>query len=79
MSEPKVKIEEWFRKATDEYPMGSYLRTVDGEVDVATGWYEKEHPGHPSLLPHGGPPFVMFDCGTGEMGTLWWSKSSDNG
>ena len=28
---------------------------------MATGWYEKEYPGHPSLYFHGGPPFVMFE------------------
>jgi hypothetical protein len=70
-------VEERFMKATDEYPMGSYLLTVGGEVQVATGWYEKEFPGHPSLYWHGGPPFVMFNCGSGEMGTLYWSKDAD--
>lgn len=77
MSEPEVEIKEWVRKPTDEYPMGSYLRTIGGKVDVATGFYEKDYPGHPSLDFHGGPPFVLFDCGSSEMGTLWWSKSSN--
>lgn len=79
MCEPEVTIEERFMKATDEYPMRSYLRTIGGKVDVATGFFERKHPGHPSLLAHGGPPFVLFDCGSAEMGTLWWSKPSDNG
>lgn len=74
MTNPEVEIKEWVRKPTDEYPMGSYLRTIGGKVDVATGFYEKMYPGHPSLYFHGGPPFVLFECGSGEMGTFYWSK-----
>ncbi len=76
-SEPEIKVEERFMKPTAEYPMGSYLRMVGGNVDIATGFYEKQFPGHPSLYWHGGPPFVVFDCGSREMGTLYWSKDAD--
>ena len=72
-----VKIEERFMKASDEYPMGSYLRMVNGNVEIATGFYEKKFPGHPSPYFHGGPPFVIFNCGSYEMGTLWWSKDAN--
>jgi hypothetical protein len=72
-----IKVEERFMKPTVEYPMGSYLRTIDGNVETATGYYEREFPGHPSPYFHRGPPFVMFDCGSREMGTLYWDKDAD--
>jgi hypothetical protein len=55
-----ICIEERYMRPTAEYPQGSYLRKVAGNVEMATGWYEKEHPGHPSLYFHKGPPFVML-------------------
>jgi hypothetical protein len=56
-----VTVEERYMKPTAEYPQGSYLRLIAGKPDIATGWYEKEYPGHPSMYWHGGPPFVMFE------------------
>jgi hypothetical protein len=54
-------IQESYVKPSTEYPMGSYLYKIEGEVRIATGIYEKEFPGHPSPYFHGGPPFVVFD------------------
>jgi hypothetical protein len=71
----EIEIRETVMSATEEYPDGSYLRTVAGEVEIATGYYATLYPGKPSPYWHGGPPFFLFNCGSGEMGTLWWSKS----
>lgn len=58
-----IAIEERYMRPTAEFPRGSYLRLVDGKAEIATGAYEKEYPGHPSLYFHGGPPFVVYDIG----------------
>lgn len=63
-----ICVEERYMKPTAEYPRGSYLRLIDGKPDMATGWYEKEYPGHPSLYFHKGPPFVMIDIADWEWG-----------
>ena len=59
--EGDIAIEERYVKPTVEFPHGSYLRIVAGKVEIATGWYEKEYPGHPSFYFHGGAPFVVLD------------------
>lgn len=56
-----MSVEERYMRPTPEFPTGSYLRMVGGRVEIATGFYEKEYPGHPSPYWHGGPPFVMID------------------
>lgn len=56
-----IEIEERWLKPTPEYPQGSYLRVVDGKVEMAIGWYEQEYPGHPSPYWHRGPPFFVFE------------------
>jgi hypothetical protein len=56
-----VTLEERYMRSTAEYPMGSYLRLVDGKPEVATGWYEHLYPGHPSFDFHKGPPFIVID------------------
>lgn len=55
-----VEIRETYERPTAEHPMGSYLRTVGGAVEVATGRYALEYPGKPSLYWHGGPPFIVL-------------------
>jgi hypothetical protein len=62
-SGPKFTIEERFMKETPEYPMGSYLLLWNGHPQIATGYFENEHPGHPSSYWHGGPPFVVMEIG----------------
>lgn len=57
-----IEIQERYATPTPEYPMGSYLRTVAGEVEVATGYFAIEHPDKPSHYWHGGPPFVVYDA-----------------
>ena len=65
-------VQESYIKSSPEYPMGSYLRKVAGEVQIATGWFEKEFPGLPSPYFHGGPPFMVIDTGD------WaWDKEDD--
>ena len=59
--EGDVGVEERYMKPTAEYPQGSYLKIVGGQVQMATGWYEKEYPCHPSLYWHKGPPFVLYE------------------
>lgn len=66
MDEPTVEVRESFMRPDAEYPHGSYLRIVAGNVEMATGRFEKEHPGHPSPYIGGLPPLVMF-----------WSESHD--
>ena len=56
-----ICVEQRYMRPTAEYPQGSYLHKIGDNVIMATGWYEKEYPGHPSLYFHGGPPFVMIN------------------
>jgi hypothetical protein len=58
-----IAIEERYMRPTKEFPLGSYLRLVDGKAEIATGVYEAEYPGHPSPYWHGGPPFVVYETG----------------
>jgi hypothetical protein len=63
-----VCIEERYMRPTAGYPQGSWLYKIGDRVEAATGFYEKEYPGHPSLYFHGGPPFFMF---TGTRDLPW--------
>jgi hypothetical protein len=56
-----IEIVERYMRPTAEYPQGSYLRLVDGKCEMATGFFEKEYPGHPSLYWHKGPPFIVME------------------
>lgn len=60
MPKGEFEIRETFERPSAEYPRGSYMRTVAGAVEVATGRYALEHPGKDSLYWHGGPPFAVF-------------------
>ena len=55
------QIEELYVRPTAEYPQGSWLYKIGDRVEAATGFYEKEYPGHPSPYFHGGAPFVILD------------------
>ncbi len=61
MVEEMISIEESFLRPSAEYPDGSYLCKVGGKVQMATGFFEKEHPGYPSPYWHGKAPVVMWD------------------
>jgi hypothetical protein len=69
-SPTRVEIRESYIRPTAKFPQGSYLRTIDGEPDIATGFYEALYPGHPSLYWHGGAPFVVIDMDT-YMDRMW--------
>jgi len=56
-----IGVEERYIRPNAEYPDGSYLRKVDGVVEVATGFYALEFPDKPSPYWHGKAPFVMLD------------------
>jgi hypothetical protein len=56
-----VPVEEHYKRPDAEYPDGSWMHKIGGEVTIATGYYAKLHPGKPSPYFHGGPPFVMMD------------------
>jgi hypothetical protein len=56
-----VVIEEHFLKPSAEYPDGSYMRKVGGEVEIATGFYSLKYPDKPSLYFHKGTPYFFFD------------------
>ena len=64
-----ISVEDRYMKPTPEYPDGSWLHTIDGNVEVATGYYATIYPDKPSLYWHGGPPFVMIDTSEWE-----WEK-----
>ena len=55
-----VLIIERYSEPTAQYPHGSYLRTVGGQVEVATGHFAVEYPGKPSPYWHDGAPFVVM-------------------
>jgi hypothetical protein len=56
-----IEVVETYMRPSAEYPNGSYMQTVDGKVQVATGLYATLHPGKPSYDWHGGVPFVFLD------------------
>lgn len=56
-----VSVEDRVMKPSAEYPDGSWLHTVDGKVEVATGFYALEYPDKPSPYWHGKPPFLIVD------------------
>jgi hypothetical protein len=56
-----VVVEEHFLKPSAEYPDGSYMRKVGGEVEIATGFYSLKYPDKPSLYFHKGTPYFFFD------------------
>jgi len=56
-----ILVEDRYIKPTAEYPNGSWMHTVDGKVEVATGYYATIYPDKPSLYFHGGPPFVILE------------------
>lgn len=58
--EDHVVVEEHFMEPSAEYPDGSYMRRIGGEVDIATGHYAVKHPGKPSLDWHGKPPYCFL-------------------
>ena len=64
-----ICVEERYMKPTPEYPDGSWLHKIDGQVQVATGYYATLYPDKPSLYWHGKPPFVMIDTADWE-----WEK-----
>jgi hypothetical protein len=57
----KVRVEDRYMRPTAEYPQGSWLHTVGGEVLAATGYFAKMYPDKPSLYWHNGPPFIVID------------------
>lgn len=60
-AEGSIKIEERFMKPSSEYPDGSYLRIVGGNVEMATGYFAKQYPDKPSPYWHGKPPSFVVD------------------
>lgn len=42
-----IEIRDTYAKPTSEYPDGSWMRTVAGEVEVAAGYFAIEHPDKP--------------------------------
>lgn len=56
-----VVVEDHFLKPSAEYPDGSWMHKVDGEVQVATGHYATLYPNKESPYWHDGPPFVVVD------------------
>ena len=56
-----IAVEDRYMYPSAEYPQGSWLHIVDGEVQIATGHYAKEYPDKPSLCFHQRPPFVVMD------------------
>ena len=70
-----IQVEERYMKPTPEYPDGGWLYKVDGQVQVATGYYATIYPDKPSPYFHGGAPFVMIDTTDWE----WERKGEDNG
>ena len=73
--EGDVAVEERYIRPTAGYPQGSYLRIVGGNIEIATGRYEKQFPGHPSPYFHGGPTFVLYE----HFEVPWEQKSPDGG
>jgi hypothetical protein len=57
----RVEILDQFMRPTPEYPHGSWLYKVGGEVQVATGYYAELYPGKPSPYWHEGPPYFVVD------------------
>lgn len=55
-----ICVEDRYMHPTKEYPDGSWIHIVDGEVEVATGYYAYEYPDKPSPYFHKGPPFVSL-------------------
>jgi hypothetical protein len=55
-----VEVVETFERPSPEYPDGSYLRTVGGNVQMATGRYAKHFKDKPSLYLDGKPPFTVL-------------------
>jgi len=57
-----VVVEERFKRPDAEYPDGSYLKKIGGEVVCATGQYASNHPDRSNLAWYGDKPtFVMLD------------------
>jgi len=56
-----ICVEDRYMSPTAEYPQGSWLHIVDGEVSIATGYYAYEYPDKPSPYFHGGPPFLVLE------------------
>ena len=75
MTADTVCVQDSYMKPTSEYPWGSWLHTIDGEVTVATGYYAQEYPNKPSPYWHKGPPFVMVEW----VDLPWEKKGEDNG
>lgn len=70
----RIEARETYMGPTAEYPDGSYLRTVAGKVEVATGYYATVYPDKPSLYWHGKAPFVVMNTAD------WpWKKEKQNG
>jgi len=68
--EKSVAIVERFIRPSADYPDGSYIQIVNGEVTIATGKYATIYPHKPSYQLHGESPFVMVD--TSEWAKLPW-------
>ena len=56
-----ICVEDRYMSPSAEYPDGSWLHLVDGEVVIATGYYAYEYPDKPSPYWHGGAPFILFE------------------
>ncbi len=54
-----VTVRRQYEYPSEEYPMGSYLETVENRVLMATGRFSGLGPSSPYW--HGGPPFVMLN------------------
>jgi hypothetical protein len=66
-----LAIERHYMPPDADYPLGSYMEMIAGEVTVATGRYATLYPNKPSYCWHGGAPFVFLDT------TDWdWSKQN---
>lgn len=57
----RVEVSETYMRPTPEWPDGSYLRKVAGNVEVATGYYATLYPGKPSPYWHGGAPYFVLE------------------
>lgn len=55
-----VGVEDRYIRPSAEYLDGSWLHTVAGKVEVATGYYATIYPYKPSPYFHGGTPWTFI-------------------
>ena len=56
-----ILIEDRYMRPSAEYPQGSWMHIIDGDVKIATGYFAKDYPDKPSPYFHGQVPFVYID------------------